>query len=44
MSTNADVNGAECHGTHMLVNEQDCYILAFCEFLEGCLNGRYLCL
>jgi len=27
---------------NMLVNEQDCYILAFREFLKGCLDGRYL--
>lgn len=36
------IEEAECYGTHMLVNEQDCHILAFCELLEGCLNGRYL--
>lgn len=36
------IDEAVCDGTHMLVNEQNCYILAFRELLKGCLNGRYL--
>lgn len=28
---------------NMLVDEQYCNILAFREFLEGCLDGRHLC-
>lgn len=39
MSMNVYTGEVECCGTHMLVNEYYCYILAFRELLKGCFDG-----